>query len=297
EVTFESAAAEWFATKGKNLSPRYRQEKWRRVEKYLLPHLGAIPFSRLRLLDLIRTHLLLRDTPELCRRVAQLTGQICRFAQVMQYVDSDISAGLVEVLPDKPPIRHRAAILEPAEFAALLKLIDGYRGYAVVRLALMIMANVFCRSSELVGARWEELDFEKDLWTIPAERMKRRRKHLIPLSRQVRELFQCLRSLDSETEYCFPSTLRKNCHITSEALLGALLRMGYTRDEISVHGFRSTASTILNTMKFRPDAIELQLAHVERNSVRAAYNRSDLLEERRQMLQFWSDYLDELRSS
>ncbi len=293
--TFAVVAREWYETKGLNLTPKYRLQKWQKIEKHLLPHIGDTPFAELTLQDFIRVTRLLADRPDMSLRVAQIAGQICRFARVMQYTSIDISAGLVEALPDRPPRRHRSAILDPDAFGNLLCRIAQYPGTPIVRLALQIISHVFCRSGELVGARWEEIDFDKDLWTIPARRMKRRRVHLVPLSRQVKQMFLELREWAGDSAYCFPSTYSSAEHISIDTMLVGLLRLGYTRQEVSVHGFRATASTMLNTLRFRPDAIELQLAHVENNAVRAAYNRADLLDERREMLQKWSDYLDELQ--
>jgi integrase len=158
------------------------------------------------------------------------------------------------------------------------------------------MPYVFVRSFELRGARWEEFDFEKHLWIIPASRMKMRKAHTVPLSRQVETLLCELRRFTGDSDLLFPSHMSKTRCLTDVGLLNALRRMGYAKDKMCIHGFRAMASTLLNELGYRPDVIEAQLAHEEKNAVRAAYNRARYLPERIQMMQEWADWLDGLKA-
>lgn len=231
---------------------------------------------------------------ETARRLAQICGQVTRYARLAGMIVADPASHLTEALTTKP-VRHHAAITEPREIGALLRAIDDYPGDVSVSFALKIMPYVFVRSSELRRASWTEIDLDRAEWLIPAERMKMRRPHLVPLARQVVGMFRALHAITGNRELVFPGTASVTRCISDVGLLNALRRLGYGRDEMTVHGFRSTASTRLNEMGYRPDVIEAQLAHAEKNSVRDAYNRAQYVEERRRMMQEWADYLDSLR--
>lgn len=210
-------------------------------------------------------------------------------------VATDAASHLSEALSAKP-VRHHASITDPQEIGALLRAIDDYLGDVSISFALKILPYVFVRSSELRGATWAEIDLDRAEWLIPAERMKMRRPHFVPLARQVVALLRVLHNLTGNRELVFPGTASASRCISDMGLLNALRRMGYGRDEMTVHGFRSMASTRLNEMGYRPDVIEAQLAHAEKNSIRNAYNRAQYLPERRTMMQEWADYLDSLRA-
>jgi integrase len=193
--------------------------------------------------------------------------------------------------------KNHAAITDPAEIGALLRAIDSYEGQPVTAAALKLAPLVFVRPGELRGARWAEFDLDAGEWRIPSERMKMGEHHIAPLSRQAVAILRDLRALTGRGEYVFPSLLSATRPMSNNTINTALRRLGYTRDQMTGHGFRSMASTLLNEQGFPPDVIELQLAHVERNKVRAAYNRAQRLADRRQMMQTLADHLDALRAS
>jgi len=296
--TFEFVAREWFDKKTRNLSPAYRKQKLQRVEKHLFPYIGRTPMATLDLPEIVAALDHLRDKPDMGKRIAQIAGQICRYARLMQYAKYDVSAGIVEALPDSPPTQHRATITDPKEVGHLLRAIDSYNGDLSIRYALRILPYVFLRSKELRLAQWKEIDLEKGVWLVPSHHMKMKRPHVVPLSKQVAALLQELYDWTGHGELIFPSPFSNTSPISDVGLLNALRRMGYGREEMCVHGFRAMASTLLNECgRYRHDVIEAQLAHQEKNAVRNAYNHAQYLPERKIMMQEWADWLDEMRAS
>jgi integrase len=196
--------------------------------------------------------------------------------------------------PHKP--KHHAAVVEPKAVGALLRAIDSYNGEPVTKAALQLAPLVFVRPGELRRAEWAEFDLEGATWRIPAERMKMRDAHIVPLSRQAVSILREIYPITYRRSiYVFPSIRSARRPMSENTVTGALRRLGYSRDEMTGHGFRSTASTLLNEQGWNRDAIERQLAHSERDGVRAAYNRAEYLAERIQMMRAWADYLDGLR--
>lgn len=188
-------------------------------------------------------------------------------------------------------------MLAPEKVGQLLRDIDAYDGYFPLVCALKLAPLVFTRPTELRAAQWSEFDLEAAEWRIPAERMKMRRPHIVPLSTQVVAILRELQPWTGTSKYLFPSVRTEARPLSDATMLNALRRMGYQKDEMSVHGFRSIASTLLNELGYNRDWIERQLAHGERNEVRAAYNYAEYLPERRRMMQEWSDYLDIIRTN
>ena len=297
-ITFEVVAREWFDKKTLNLSPAYRKNKLQRVEKHLLPYIGKIPMAILDLPDIVAALEHLHSKADMGKRVAEIAGQICRYARLMKYAKYDVSAGISEALPDKPPHRHRATITDPEGVGHLLRAIDAYHGDISIRYALRLLPYVFLRSKELRLAKWKDIDFAKAEWAIPAEHMKMKRAHTVPLASQVVQLLTELYDWTGHGELIFPSPFSNTSPISDVGLLNALRRMGYGREEMCVHGFRAMASTLLNECgRYRHDVIEAQLAHQEKNAVRNAYNHAQYLPERKIMMQEWADWLDEMRAS
>jgi integrase len=219
---------------------------------------------------------------------------VLRFAVASGRAKRDPAADLKGALaPVK--VQSHAAIIEPKRIGALLRAIDGYQGQPAVMFALRLAPLVFVRPGELRGAEWLEFDLDAAEWRIPGTRMKMGEPHLVPLSTQAITLLEELHKHTGEGRLLFPSLRSKARPISDNTLNAALRRLGYSGDEQTAHGFRSIASTRLNELGFAPDVIELQLAHAERNKVRAAYNRAERLAERRKMMQAWADYLDGLR--
>ncbi|MCR5563313.1 MAG: integrase arm-type DNA-binding domain-containing protein [Desulfovibrio sp.] len=295
--TFEMTAMEWYERKRVEFAPSHARDVLLRLRKHLFPFIGSIPIAELRPRDILRAARAVEETGCLytARLIASMAARVCAYAQVCEYTDINAGAGLTSVLT-MPVEKHRAAVVKPDEFGKVLASLDDYAGHHSVRYALKLLPYVFLRSSELRRGRWEEVDFASATWTIPPERMKMRREHVVPLARQVVGLLHELRELDNGGELMFPSPNSRSQPISDMGLLVALRRLGYSREEICVHGFRSSASTMLNAMgKFSPDIIEAQLAHADKDKVRAAYNRNDYLEQRREMMQEWADYVDDLR--
>ena len=244
-----------------------------------------------------------RGALESAHRAMQNCGQVFRYAVATGRAERDPTGDLRGALPP-PKEKHHASILEPKRIAELLRAMDSYQGYFVTKCALRLAPLVFVRPGELRQAQWSEIDLEKAEWRIPAERMKMREQHIVPLSRQAIEI---LRELEPLTKreipgrpntpcFVFPSARSLNRPMGENAILGALRRMDYTKEEMTGHGFRSMASTLLHEQGWNHQVIERQLAHAERNSVSAAYNFAEHLPERRKMMQAWADYLDGLKA-
>jgi integrase len=238
----------------------------------------------------------LRGRYESARRLRTVAGMIFRYAIATGRASRDIALDL-RGAPTTPKVKHRAAITEPTELGALLRVIEGYNGQPTTRLALQLSALLFVRPGELRLARWKEIDFEKAVWTVSAETMKMKRPHRVPLSRQAIVIFRELHGMTGQGEYVFPAINSFRRPMSNNTLNAALRRLGYAKDEISVSGFRATASTLLNEMgRWNPDAIERQLAHMEENDVRRAYmHAAEFWSERVEMMQVWADRLDQLR--
>ena len=295
-ATFEAVAREWYAKKTTAITVGHRKKILSRLEKQLFPFIGSIPFSRLEPADILAAvrRAEERGVIETARRLAQLAGQVSRYARLVGHAKYDVAAGLVEALPTVQKI-HYATITNPVEVGHLLRDIDDYPGDTSITYALRIMPYVFVRSGELRAAEWTEINHNSAEWVIPAVRMKMKRTHVVPLARQVVRLLEEISEFTGGGRYVFPSTFSASRCISDVGLLNALRRQGYGKDTMTIHGFRSMASTLLNEQGYRPDVIEAQLAHGERNATRGSYNRAEYLPERRAMMQEYADYLDGLR--
>lgn len=299
--TFEALAEEWL-TKQAHLAASTIKRDRDRLVNYVLPYLGALPVRSVdapALLAVLR-RIESRGTHETAHRTRAVVGRVLRYAIAIGRAERDVSADLKGALTPSTTVNH-AALTDPRRVGELLRAIGGYQGQPEVRSALQLLPHVFTRPGELRGARWCEFDLDgaEPTWRIPAERMKMRREHIVPLSRQALAILQELLPLtgrESVDALVFPGLRVKSRPISDNTLCAALRRIGFASDEQSAHGFRTIASTLLNEQGFHPDLIELQLAHAPRDEVRAAYNRAQRLSERRAMLQSWSDYLDGLKA-
>jgi len=233
---------------------------------------------------------------EKAHRTLQFIGQVFRHAVANQLAPSDPTRDLRGALASRKPKSH-AAILNPKEAGELLRAVDGYEGAPLTRIALQLSALLFVRPGELRRAEWSEIDFEAAVWRIPAVKMKGREEHAVPLSRQAIALFDEARGLTGHGRYVFPSIRSGQRPMSENTVNAALRRLGYTGDEMTAHGFRAMASTLLNESgKWSPDAIERALAHKDRDTIRRAYHRGAHWDERVKMAQWWSDHLDMLRN-
>lgn len=295
-VTFKEIAIEWHNNKKGNLSERYAKYIIDRLEYDIFKPLGNRPLKEItapELLSVMR-NIEKRGIGDIPHRLLQYCGQIFRFAISTGRGERDISADLQGALKSVKK-EHHAHLLEKDLPEFLLKL-DNFNGERQTQLAWKFMVLTFVRTTELRGAEWTEIDLEKAEWRIPAERMKMRDPHIVPLASQAITVLKALLLITGHREHVFPNANRPMTFISENTLLYALYRMGY-HSRATTHGFRATASTILNEHGFRPDVIERQLAHTERNKVRAAYNHAQYLPDRRQMMQWWADHLDSLRIS
>lgn len=301
-LTLEKVAREWFDKHKPNWSPGHADTILARLEKHVFPYLGAQPVKHIAAPDLLTLlkRIEARGALETVHRVRGVLSQIFRYGVANCYCERDPAADLREAFP---PARARpmAAVTLPREVAGLLRGIDGFEGTLVVRSALQLAPLVFVRPGELRHAEWEEIDLTAAQWRIPAHKMKLRREHLVPLSHQAVAVLEELFPLTGRGRYVFPSARTKSGGayerpMSENSVLAALRRMGFGKDEMTGHGFRAMASTLLNEQGFNRDVIEKQLAHEEANSVRKAYNRAAYLDERVRMMQAWADYLDALRS-
>lgn len=234
---------------------------------------------------------------ESAHRARALASRVMRYGVATGRCDTDPCRDLRGALT-AVKVKNRAAITDPTKLGELLRAIDGYEGQPSTAYALRIAPYVFVRPGELRYAEWREFDLDgkEPQWRIPAGRMKMKEQHIVPLARQVVDLLNELEPLTGDGRLLFPSLTSAARPISDNTLNAALRRLGYTNEQHVAHGFRSTASTLLNELDWKPDLIELQLAHAERNKVRAAYNRAERLAERRNMMQAWADYLDGLKA-
>ncbi len=292
EDSFEAVARDWFGRQSHTWVPIHSRDVLRRLEADIFPVLGFRPIAAIdapELLTAIRK-IEARGSYDLAHRVLQVCGQVFRYGIATGRCRYDLAASLRGALT--PHEKHNQHAVRPDEFPALVRAIRSYEtiGDRQTRLALELLALTFVRTSELIGAVWSEFDLEAGIWAIPAERMKMRSEHLVPLSRQALDILASLKLLAGASRYLLPGRNQSKT-ISNNTLLFALYRLGY-KSRMTGHGFRAVASTILNEKGFRADVIERQLAHCERNAVRGAYNRAEYLDDRRKMMQWWSDYVD-----
>jgi integrase len=296
--TFEAVANEWFDANRGRWVESYRSRLRSRLDDDLLPALGKRPIAEiepLEVLDSIRK-IEKRDAIEMAKRVLQMASGIFRYGVATARCGRDPTADLRGALKPAKAAKHRTS-LPAKDLPSFVAAIDAYDGDPVTKLAMKLLLLTFVRTSEIRFARWSEfegLNSREPLWRIPAERMKMRRDHLVPLAPQAVAVLEALRKRTGNSEYLFPA-LTKHEVISENTLLFALYRMGY-HSRATVHGFRSTASTVLNENQFNRDWIEMQLAHFD-GSVRGVYNAAEWLPQRRKMMGWWADYLDGARNA
>lgn len=296
--TFETVGREWFAKFSAGWSKGHAKSVIERLDKNVFPFIGGCSIAELNAQDMLKMvqRIEARKTIETARRVRQICSQIFRYAVTIGLADRDPAADIRAALPPaSKTVKHHASITDPKQIGKLLKAIDAFEGTLAVHCALRFVPLVFVRPGELRNAEWSEIDFENKQWRIPQEKMKAGRPHIVPLSRQAMEVLQELHPLTGEGKYLFPSVRTSARPMSENTVNAALRRLGYSKEEMTGHGFRSMASTNLNEQGWNKDVIERQLAHVEGNSVRAAYNHADYMQERTKMMQAWADYLDQLR--
>ncbi len=298
--TFEVIARQWhlkFSAAGK-WSPTHAADIMHRLEKDIFPPLGSRPISEIKPKELLNVleRIASRGALDSAHRLRHHCGMIFRYAIVHEYAERDIAADLRGALP---PVKggHHAAATTPKDLAPILRSIDDFNGSFIVKSALQLLPLVFCRPGELRAAEWSEINFDDCIWEIPAERMKMKQPHIVPLSRQAIAILKELQPLTGYGRYLFPCHRSPLRCMSNNALNAGLRRLGFTKEEATAHGFRASARTILDeVLKVRPDFIEHQLSHSVRDALGTAYNRTSHLDERKKMMQTWADYLGNLKT-
>lgn len=301
ENTFAAIAAEYIERRKADGERPYAsatvvKAKW--FAELLAPAIGQMPVTSIQPADILAALRTLerKGNLESARRCLQFASRVLRYAVATARLASDPSRDLKGALTT-PRVTHHAAILDPVKLGGLLRAIDSYDGDGNTRLALRLTPHVFLRPGELRTARWEEIDLSKGIWTVPAEKTKMRKPHAVPLSRQSRAILAEVQAITGPAGYLFPSIRTRQRPMSENTLNAALRRLGYASDEMTAHGFRATASTLLNESgKWSIDAIERALAHGHSDAVRGAYARGQHWDERVAMAQWWSDHLDTLRA-
>lgn len=296
--SFEVVAREWFGKFAPNWAASHADKIIRRLERDIFPWLGNRTIADITAPDLLTCLRRIEDRGaiETAHRAQQNCGQVFRYAISTGRAERDPSADLRGAIPPSKA-SHHASIVEPKAIGGLLRAISGYQGSLITKCGLRLSALFFVRPGELRQAEWSEFNFETSEWRIPAEKMKMRELHIVPLSTQALAILQELQPLTGGGRYLFPGARTNGRPMSENTINGALRRLGYTNKDMTAHGFRSMASTLLNEQGWHRDAIERQLAHAERDNIRAAYNYAQYLPERKRMMQAWADYLDATEQS
>lgn len=295
--TFEAVGNEWLEKIAAEGAAAMTIKKSRWLLTKLYPALGKRPIGEISAHELLLALKKIEASKryDSANRARTAASQVFRYAIATARAERDVASDLRGALVT-PKTNHRAAITTPIEAGALLRTIDTYDGYALTRTALRLLAHVFVRPGELRWAEWKEFDLKKQVWTIPGHKMKMRRPHAVPLSRQVLSILEEIEHDADYSPFLFPSLRSVERPMSDNTINAALRRLGYGKEEMTGHGFRALAATLLNEMGcWNPDAIERQLAHADGNSIRRAYARGQYWEERVRMMQHWSDHLDQLR--
>lgn len=303
--TFESVAREWVASRTEVWAQRHTETVVDRLVANVYPAIGTMPVADVGPVNVL---LLVKDIEargslEVAKRVLGICSQIFRYAVALQLVPSDPCRDLSGALA--PRVKsHFAALTTGLDAGELMRRIDEYQGTAVVRAALVFSALTFCRPGPIRHAEWSEIDFSGQQWIIPAAKMKltkemklRKDPHLVPLARQAMDLLSKVQHFTGRGRYIFPNPRNKDLPMSENAVNVAIRRMGYGKEQMTAHGFRSMASSLLNEAGHRQDVIEAQLAHTSADKIRAIYNRAQYMDERRALMQSWADMLDAFKTA
>ncbi len=291
ENDFETIAREYHGQHVHEWTPHYAKDVLNRLETHLFPKLGKRPIADITSLEVLEALRVIEKSGalDMAQRMMQTCAQVFRYAVTTGRAERNPVTDLRGAL--KPPVRKHHSYLDANQLPDYLRNLDAYPGATQTKLALKFLLLTFVRTTELRGAEWKEINFDNADWRIPAERMKMKDPHIVPLSCQAIAVLKELQAHTGNRKHLFPNQNKPSTFMSENTMLYALYRMGY-HSRTTGHGFRATASTILNENGFTPDLIERQLAHCERNKVRAAYNHAQYLPERRKMMQWWADYLD-----
>ena len=297
EISFKGMFFNWFNNKKDDWTRGYAEDTLQRANLYLLPIIGKMPIDKINLPDMLKLLLEIQEKGLLdtLQKVKGIANGVFSHSVGMGIISVNPVRDLPNDIFKRKPKKHLATITDPKEIGLLLNMLENHIGSDEVNAALTIAPHVFLRPGELAGLLWSEVDFHTRLISINSERMKMKKVHLVPMSNQVLTTLKNLSQIDTGSDYVFPTPRNKNASITTNALLVAIRSLGIDKFTFTTHGFRLMASTRLNELGYRADIIELQLAHTKPNILRVAYNHEYNLEERRTMMQEWSDYLEKIK--
>jgi len=297
ENTFEAVAKDWIAKKSSAWTDRNRRRIESVLKEEVYKSIGKLPIRSVSAAHILQIMQRVegRGAPTMAILIRQWCYRIFNHAIATLRADKNPAAGDIRDAVKPPPVRNHPALTRD-DFPVLAERLSGYKGERATVIAMRLLMLTFVRSAELRGAEWREIDLERAEWRIPKERMKMRANHIVPLATQVIALLRELHTLTGRSRFLFPNSRDPNGYMASTTLNAALVRLGY-EGKFSPHGFRATASTMLNEMGFRSDWIERQLAHKSREGVRAVYNRAEYLAERTQMMQQWADTVEAMCAS
>lgn len=293
--SFEAVSSEWFALQGQTWTKGHARTVESRLKRDILPWIGSRPLNEITAPEILKVlrRIESRGAGETAHRCKTIVSQVFRYGIAIGVADRDPAADLRGALAPTRP-KKMAAITDPTKVGELMRAIEGYQGDLITRCALKLSALTFCRPGEIRHGEWNEINWIKKEWLIPAEKMKMGSEHTVPLSGQSLDILREIHPLTGEGKYIFPSLRTGTRPMSNNTVLGALRRMGFTKEEMTPHGFRSMASTLLHENGWPHECIELQLSHARRDRVSAAYGRSRRLPERIELMQWWADYLYQL---
>lgn len=289
--TLLKVANDWFSVKKTKITPDYADDIWRSLNNHIFPKLGNFPISKLTAtstIDVLKP-IAAKGSLETVRRLCQRLNEVMTYAVNTGVIYSNPLSGIGHAF--EAPKKQFMATLKPEELPGLMKALNTASIKIVTRCLIEWQLHTMVRPSEAAGAKWNEIDFNEQIWVIPAERMKMKREHIVPLSNQSMNLLETLKPISAHREYIFPADRNPKTHANAQTANMAIKRMGYAGKLVS-HGLRALASTILNEQGFDADLIEAALAHVDKNEVRRAYNRADYLERRKPLMNWWSEYIE-----
>ena len=296
--TFQEMFEQWIENKRDEWSSGYIEDTQQRANNYLIPTLGKLPIEDIKSPDMRNLLLKIQSSGKLdmLQKVKGIANGVFKYSVGMGVISVNPVRDLPNEIFKKKPVRHYASITDPKEIGILLDKLEEYNGSYEVNNALKLAPHLFLRPSELTGLFWSEVDFDEKIIRIGEERMKMKRTHLVPMSKQVLGMILKLSKFNTKSLYVFPGPRNINKSITPDSLRLAIRRLGIDKDTFTTHSFRSMASTRLNELNYRADVIEMQLAHAEGNKIRGAYNHAQYLPERVKLMQDWSNYLDKLQN-
>lgn len=299
-LTFQDVLLNWYETASLEWGEAHRKDQYQKISTYIFPTIGQKPLPTLNRADIKQVLDALVTKKPTLKKVRSILSQVLRYIMIheekYQAQNAQDWTILYQDYTKGHTVKNRACLTKEDDIARLMKGIEAYRSISLLTgISLEFSALTFCRPTEIRHAEWQEIDWSGKTWTIPKEKMKMKRPHIVPLASRTMELLKELKTLTGSSRYLFPSARGKSQPMSEACILVAIRSMGFSKEEMSAHGFRGMASTVLNGKGFNGDWVEMQLAHVEKNKVRNAYNHSSWLEERREMMEWYADFLMELK--